>query len=75
MISILEKLIGEYQKELLIIIREIKTHILYNMHKIRNTHAWVNDFTILNSNYRSKIKRKISESSYIRSKKPTLNTK
>ena len=31
------ELIGEYQKELLIIIREIKINILYNKHKIRNT--------------------------------------
>ena len=40
MISILEKLPGEYQKELLIIIREIKIPIFYNMHKIRNTHMF-----------------------------------
>ena len=41
----------------------------------KNARVWVNDFTLVNSNYRSKIKRKISESLYIRSKKPTLNTK
>ena len=40
MISIMEKLIGEYQKVLSIKIREIKTHIHYNMHKIRNTHMF-----------------------------------
>ena len=40
------------------------------------TTVWVNDFTILNSNCRSKIKRKISESVFIiRSKKLTLNAK
>ena len=31
MISIVERLIGEYQKELLIAISEIKIHNLYNM--------------------------------------------
>ena len=52
-----------------------------NLHPLQHaqnkiySRVWVNDFTILNSNYRSKIKRKISESLYIRSKKPTLNTK
>ena len=46
------------------------------MHKIRNTHIfWVNDFAISNCNYRSKIKRTVSESLFIRSKKATLNTK
>ena len=40
MISILEKQTGEYQKELLVIIREIRTHVPYNMHKIRNMHMF-----------------------------------
>ena len=57
----------QIREKLLIIIREIKIPILYEIHKIRNyAHVWVNDFTILNSNYRSKIKMKISESLYIR---------
>ena len=52
-----------------------------NLHPLQHaqnkiySRVWVNCFTILNSNYRSKINRKISESLYIRSKKPTLNTK
>ena len=41
----------------------------------KHAHAWVNDLTILNSNYRSRIKKKMSESLYIRPKKPMLNTK
>ena len=41
----------------------------------KHAHVWVNDFTILNSNYRSKIKRKINEPLYIRPRKPMLNTK
>ena len=41
----------------------------------KNARVWVNDFTLVNSNYRSEIKRKTSESLYIRSKEPTLNTK
>ena len=61
MISISEKLIGEYQKELLIIIREIKIHIFTTSQNKKHAHVWVNDFSTLNSNYRSKIKRKRSE--------------
>ena len=44
-----------------------KIHIPYNMHTVGKTaDVWVNDFTVLNSNYRSKIKKKISRSLYIR---------
>ena len=39
-ISILEKLIGKYQKGLLITIRETNIHIFYNMQKIKNTHMF-----------------------------------
>ena len=35
--------------------------------------VWENDFKILGNNYQSNIKRKISESLYIRQLKPTLN--
>ena len=38
-----------------------------------HTHVWENDFEILGNNYQSNIKRKISESLYIRQLKPTLN--
>ena len=39
-ISILKKLIGKYEKELFITIREAKIHILYNMQKIRNKYMF-----------------------------------
>ena len=37
----------------------ISERIIDHNKRDKNTHAWVNDSTILNSNYRSKIKRKI----------------
>ena len=40
MISILDILIGKYQRELLLTIREINIHILCNIHKIRNLHMF-----------------------------------
>ena len=55
--------------------RDKNSHPLQHAQNKTHAHVWVNDFTILNVNYRSKIKRKISESLYIRSKKPTLNKK
>ena len=51
------------------------SHPLQHVQNKKHPHVWVNDFTILNSDYRSKIKRKISEQIYIRSKRPMLNTK
>ena len=54
--------------------RDKNSHPLHHAQNKKHAHVWVNDFTILNGNYRSKVKRKISESLYIRSKKPTLNT-
>ena len=57
MISILQKLIGEYQKKLLI------QHVQNKKH----ADVWVNNFTILNSNNRFKINGKVGESLYIRS--------
>ena len=55
--------------------RDKSSHPLQHIQNKKHAHIWVNNFTILNRNYRSKNKRKISESLYIRSKKPTLNTK
>ena len=55
--------------------RDKNSHPLQHAQNKKHPHVWVNDFTILNCNYRSKINRKISESLCIRSKKPTLNTK
>ena len=42
--------------------RDKNSHPLQHSQNKKHAHVWVNDFTILNSNYRSKIKRKISES-------------
>ena len=55
--------------------RDKNSYPLQHAQNNKHAHVWVNDFTILNSNYRSKIKTKISEFLYVRSKKPTLNTK
>ena len=55
--------------------RDKNSHPLQHVQNKKHSHVWVNGFTILNSDYRSKIKRKISEHLYTRSKKPTLNTK
>ena len=55
--------------------KDRNSHSLQHAENNKHTHIWVNDFTILYGNYRSKIKRKISGSLYIRSKKPTLNAK
>ena len=55
--------------------RDKNSHPSQHAQSRTHEHVWVNDFTILNSNYWSNIMRKISESLYIRSKKSTLNTK
>ena len=55
--------------------RDKNSHPLQHAENKKQEHVWINVFTILNGNYRSKIKRKISESLYMRSKNPTLNTK
>ena len=46
--------------------RDKNSHPLQHAQNKKQEHVWINDFTILNGNYRSKIKRKISESLYIR---------
>ena len=55
--------------------RDKNSHPLQHAQNRKHTYVWVKNFIILNSHYRFKIKRKISESLYITSKKPTLNTK
>ena len=52
----------------------ILSHSLQHAQNKKHAHISV-FFFILSSNYRSKIKRKISESLYTRSKKPNSNTK
>ena len=55
--------------------RDKNSHPLKHVQNKKHPHDWVNHFAILNSNYRTKIKRIISEHLYVKSKKPTLNTK
>ena len=53
--------------------RDKNSHLLKHAREKGHTHVWENDFKILGNNYQSNIKRKISESLYIRQLKPTLN--
>ena len=53
--------------------RDKNSHLLKHAREKGHTHVWENDFKILGNNYQSNIKRKISESLYIRQLKPILN--
>ena len=53
--------------------RDKTSHLLKHARKKGHNHVWENDLKILGNNYQSNIKRKISESLYIRQLKPTLN--
>ena len=44
--------------------RDKNSYPLQHAQNKKHAHVWVNDFTILNGNYRSKIKRRKSESLY-----------
>ena len=55
--------------------RDKSSHLLKNARASQHTHVWKDDFKILNDNYKSSVKRKISEALYIRTLKPTLNVK
>lgn len=55
--------------------RDKKSHLLKHAQNEKHTHVWEQDFKILGSNYQSNIKRKISESLFIRQLKPSLNKK
>ena len=48
--------------------RDKNSHPLQHAQNKKHAYVWVNDFTILNCNYRPEIKIKMSESLYIRSK-------
>ena len=50
-----------------------KSHMLKHSRDKLHTHIWEDDFKLLGNNYQSNIKRKISESSFIRQLKPSLN--
>ena len=55
--------------------RDKSSHLLKHARESQHTHVWKDDFKILNGNYKSSVKRKISEALYIRTLKPTLNVK
>ena len=55
--------------------RDKSSHLLKHACENQHTHVWKDDFKILNGNYKSSVKRKISEALYIRTLKPTLNVK
>ena len=49
--------------------RDKNSYPLQHAQNNKHVHVWVNDFAILNSNYRSKIKTKISEFEWLSSSK------
>ena len=51
------------------------SHVLKHARESQHTHVWKDDFKILNGNYKSSVKTKISELLYIRTLKPSLNVK
>jgi len=53
--------------------RDKKSHVLSHSREESHPHVWIKDFKILGRNYKNNIKRKISESLYIKEQKPTLN--
>ena len=55
-----------------------RLHLRKHAPESQHTHVWKDDFKILNGNYKnykSSVKRKISEALYIRTLRPTLNVK
>ena len=52
--------------------RDKNSHLLKHAREKGHTHIWENDVKVLGNNYQSNIKRKISESLFIRQLKPTL---
>ena len=53
--------------------RDKKSHMLKHSRDKLHNHVWEDDFKLLDNNYQSNIKRKISESLFIRQLKPSLN--
>ena len=49
------------------------SHLLQHAKQTRHRRVWLPDFKILGSGYKSDFKRRISESLFIKSLKPTLN--
>ena len=55
--------------------RDKSSHLLKHARESQHTHVWKDDFKILSGNYKSSVKRYISEALYIRTLKQTLNVK
>ena len=55
--------------------RDKSSHLPKQVRESQHTHVWKDHFKILNGNYKSSAKRKITEALYIRRLKPTLNGK
>ena len=53
-----------------------KNYDLFKHSREKNhQHVWENDFKVLGINYRSNVKRKISEALFMKQLKPSLNAK
>ena len=55
--------------------RDKSSHLLKHDRESQHTHVWNDNFIILNGNYKNSIKRKTSETLYVRTLKPPLNVK
>ena len=53
--------------------RDKQSHLLKHAHDTKHRRVWLQDFKIIGNSYKSKFKRKISESLYIKGKNPSLN--
>ena len=53
--------------------RDKQSHLLKHASGTKHRRVWLKDFKIIGSGYKSKFKRRISESLYIKAKKPDLN--
>ena len=51
------------------------SHLLKHSREKNHQHVWENNFKVLDNNYRSNFKRKISEAVFIKQLKPSLNVK
>ena len=53
--------------------RDKQSHLLKHAHDTKHRRVWLQDFEVIGSGYKSKFKRKISESLFIKRKTPSLN--
>lgn len=54
--------------------RDKNSHVYKHSNNVNHKHVWLDDFEILDSNYTSTYKRKLSESLFIKKYNSTLNT-